>query len=67
MAKVDGIGGFFFRARDPGVLARWYQDHLGLAVVPSNYDDEPWSQEAGPTAFAPFPEDTAYFVDPARV
>ena len=31
---VAGIGGFFFRARDPKVLAQWYQDHLGIFVTP---------------------------------
>jgi hypothetical protein len=31
-------------------------------VVPSNYEDPPW-QQAGPTAFAPLPEDTTYFGD----
>jgi hypothetical protein len=24
MERVTGIGGFFFRARDPKALARWY-------------------------------------------
>jgi predicted enzyme related to lactoylglutathione lyase len=61
MEKVTGIGGFFFRARDPEAIARWYSDHLGVALVPANYDDSPWRQEEGPTAFAPFPETTDYF------
>lgn len=61
MEKVQGIGGVFFRARDPEALARWYRDHLGVALVPDNYDDPPWQQQAGPTAFAPFPQDTKYF------
>jgi hypothetical protein len=34
MEKVSGIGGLFFRARDPKALARWYHDHLGVALVP---------------------------------
>jgi hypothetical protein len=29
MEKVTGIGGFFFRAKDPKGLGRWYQQHLG--------------------------------------
>jgi len=64
--KVLGIGGLFFRAKDPKSLAAWYRTHLGVAMVPDNYDDPPWEQEAGPTAYAPFPEDTKYFGDPAR-
>ena len=66
MEKVTGIGGFFFRAREPKALAEWYRDHLGVDVVPENYDDSPWRQQAGPTAFAPFPEDTTYFGDPDK-
>jgi glyoxylase I family protein len=61
MQCVTGIGGFFFRAKDPISLAQWYQEHLGVDLVPSDYNQRPWSQEAGPTAFAPFPQDTDYF------
>ena len=61
MERVTGIGGLFFRARDPAALSRWYQDHLGITLTPSTYDDVPWRQEAGPTVFAPFPTDTEYF------
>jgi catechol 2,3-dioxygenase-like lactoylglutathione lyase family enzyme len=67
MEKVKAIGGLFFRARDPVALAEWYRDRLGVAVVPSDYDTPPWQQEAGPTAFAPFPEDTTYFGDAGKV
>jgi glyoxylase I family protein len=66
MEKVTGIGGLFFRARDPAALGQWYRDHLGVALIPSNYDELGWSQEAGPTAFAPFPETTTYFGDAAK-
>jgi len=66
MDRVNGIGGFFFRARDPVALGQWYDDHLGVTVVPSNYDEPGWRQEAGPTAFAPFPETTAYFGDASK-
>jgi glyoxylase I family protein len=59
--KVTGIGGVFFRARHPKALAEWYRIHLGVDVVPDNYDERPWQQQAGPTAYAPFPEDTSYF------
>jgi glyoxylase I family protein len=64
--RVAGFGGFFFRARDPKALALWYQEHLGITTVPQNYTDQPWTQEAGPTAFAPFGEKTTYFGDPAK-
>jgi glyoxylase I family protein len=58
---VAGIGGFFFRANDPAALARWYWDKLGIDLLPSDYGQKSWTQEAGPTAFAPFPKDTKYF------
>jgi glyoxylase I family protein len=35
MEKVHGIGGFFFRARDPDGLAKWYDQHLGVAQLRS--------------------------------
>src|SRR5438876_6713400 len=66
MEKVTGIGGLFFRARDPSALSRWYQEHLGVTLTPANYDEPPWQQEAGPTVFAPFPEQTTYFGDPKQ-
>lgn len=63
MEKVSGIGGLFFRARDPAGLGLWYQEHLGINLIPTSYEESPWTQEAGPTAFAPFPEQTDYFGD----
>lgn len=63
MERVTGIGGFFFRAKSPGVLAKWYEDNLGVAMTPQSYDAKPWRQEAGTTAFQPFKQDTAYFGD----
>ena len=57
MAGVNGIGGFFFKADDPGALARWYHEHLGVGNVPESYDEPVWMQDAGPTVFAPFGEE----------
>jgi predicted enzyme related to lactoylglutathione lyase len=61
MERVTGIGGVFFRAKDPAALSQWYQEHLGIDPVPSDYGQKSWSQEAGPTVFAPFPHDSDYF------
>ena len=66
MEKVTGIGGFFFRAKSPDALSQWYHDHLGVSPVPTRSDQQSWEQEAGPTAFAPFPVDTSYFGDASR-
>jgi glyoxylase I family protein len=58
MQRVIGIGGLFFRAKNPAATTQWYKEHLGVDPVPASYSEEPWSQEAGPTVFAPFPEDS---------
>lgn len=63
MERVQGIGGYFFRAKDPEALARWYRDNLGTA--PADLDDY-WFQQGGPTVFAPFPADTDYFGSPGQ-
>ena len=63
MEKVCGIGGFFFRAKDPKALAQWYEDCFGVLVVPDDYDKPVWRTDAGTTVFAPFKQDTAYFGD----
>ncbi len=52
---VTGIGGVFFRARDPQALKAWYAKHLGIDASPV------WMQAAGPTVFAPFAADTDYW------
>ena len=66
MEKVAGIGGIFFRGKDPAKLAEWYKTHLGVDPVPSDYDTMPWQTEAGITVFAPFPSDTEYFGGPEQ-
>jgi len=54
MERVEGIGGFFFKAQDADGLSRWYAQHFGVAAVPEEYDAEVWTQAPGPTVFAPF-------------
>jgi len=61
MVKVLGIGGVFFRSKDPSALAAWYQTHLGIEPAPTSTTTMPWFTEQGVTVFAPFPEDTDYF------
>lgn len=62
MAKVTGIGGLFFRARDPKRLTEWYERHLGVDDIAKTV----WQQEAGLTVFAPFAQDTDYFGRPEQ-
>jgi glyoxylase I family protein len=52
--KVTGIGGVFFRSKDPEALSDWYEKNLGINGME-------WIQQAGQTVFAPFPVDTEYF------
>jgi predicted enzyme related to lactoylglutathione lyase len=52
--KVTGIGGTFFRARDPDALKAWYTEHLGLP-------DAVFQSPAGMLVWAPFDMDTDYF------
>lgn len=63
---VLGIGGLFFRAKDPEALASWYRDHLnvGAGCAAENTgapDDMCWMAAGGPVVFAPFSADTDYF------
>jgi predicted enzyme related to lactoylglutathione lyase len=66
MEKVNGIGGVFFRAKDPKRLALWYEQHLGVSQVPTSYEAMCWQQEQGSTVFAPFEKDTEYFGKPEQ-
>ena len=65
--KVMGIGGFFFRSKDPKGLGEWYEQHLGINLAPTTMDAKVWQQEAGQTVFDPFPETSGYFGDPTKV
>ncbi|MBE1162454.1 VOC family protein [Dyella acidiphila] len=67
MESVTGIGGLFFRAKDPELLGRWYRQHLGANLIPSDYSEPPWQQQEGPTIFMPFAQDTTYFGDAQRM
>eukprot|EP00698_Gefionella_okellyi_P011060 TRINITY_DN28_c0_g1_i1.p1 TRINITY_DN28_c0_g1~~TRINITY_DN28_c0_g1_i1.p1 ORF type:complete len:128 (+),score=29.53 TRINITY_DN28_c0_g1_i1:62-445(+) len=63
---VHGIGGLFFRARDPEALSAWYKQHLGVGSGCVSGDSGPaepwaWKTEGGPVVFAPFKADTDYF------
>jgi predicted enzyme related to lactoylglutathione lyase len=65
MARVTGIGGVFFKARDPKALAAWYGEHLGIAINDWGGTSFLWSDEipatTGQTAWSLFPADTKHF------
>jgi len=65
MKKVTGIGGIFFKCKDPGKMREWYQKHLGLNTNQYGAVFE-WRQGAdstkkGFTQWSPFGEKTKYF------
>ena len=64
MRRVTGIGGVFFKARDPKALAQWYHDHLGIKVEAWGGAAFKWGDDNarghGTTAWSPFPESTTY-------
>jgi predicted enzyme related to lactoylglutathione lyase len=63
--RVTGIGGVFFRAKDPAGLARWYRETLGIDSYSEEQGDV-WRPAGGPTVFSPFAADTDYFGRPEQ-
>ena len=66
MGKAIGIGGAFFRSKDPKKLQAWYEEHLGFEPDKEGYIYFRWPQQAelnlnAYTLWGPFPEDTEYF------
>ena len=76
-ARVTGVGGFFFKAENPGKLAEWYRAHLGIALVAAGKGEQApqffafhWREKdhpetVGATAFSIFPGNTKHF-EPSR-
>lgn len=65
MTRVLGIGGVFFKARDPGALRAWYEQVLGIAMEDWNgtvFLPHVMAEQPGAgTVLSLFPEDTDYF------
>lgn len=65
VGRVTGIGGIFFKCKDPQKVREWYQTHLGLNTNPYGAVFE-WYQGADSTKkgfsqWSPFKEATTYF------
>ena len=62
--RVTGIGGVFFKAKDPKTLRIWYQEKLGIAMQDGGtFGLFPWrerqdSSREGTTVWGLFPETT---------
>lgn len=65
MKRVTGIGGVFFKSKDPKATLAWYSKHLGLETNPYGATFEwyqnPDSTSKAQTQWTPFPENTKYF------
>lgn len=69
MQRVTGIGGVFFKAKDPKALGAWYEARLGVkreawggSVFRWRQHDAP--EQTGATAWNLFKQDSTYF-DPS--
>ncbi len=70
MKKVTGIGGIFFKCKDPKKVTEWYQQHLGLQTNPYGATFE-WyegfdSTKKAQTQWTAFAETTKYFEPSAK-
>lgn len=66
MARVTGIGGIFFKARDAEALRAWYREHLGLDIQSWGGVTFQWREDAvsggdGATVWTIFPASSKYF------
>jgi predicted enzyme related to lactoylglutathione lyase len=65
MKKVTGIGGIFFKCKDPQKMNEWYKTHLGIDAgnygATFEYGEGADSNKKGQTQWTAFPETTNYF------
>jgi len=64
--RVTGVGGVFFKARDPATLGEWYRSHLGIGVQDGGWAVFRWrdhedASRPGTTVWSLFPDSTEYF------
>lgn len=62
MKRVTGIGGVFFKAKDPKTLQAWYKQHLGVDVQPWGGAAFTWADSEG----KPFAGTTAWSIESAQ-
>jgi predicted enzyme related to lactoylglutathione lyase len=63
---VIGMGGYFFRAKDPAAVKAWYREYLGVGggcgTDENGQSNEwVWFHQGGPMVFEPFKAETDYF------
>lgn len=62
-SRVTGLGGVFFKSKDPAAMKAWYSEHLGIEQETFLWKDLafPASKEFGRTVWCPFEASTDYF------
>jgi len=61
--RVTGLGGFFFKTKDPDGIKAWYKNHLGIPTDEYGWTFW-WKDKEGKdcsTQWSPMNEDTTYF------
>lgn len=70
MKRVTGIGGIFFKCKDPKALKEWYKTHLGIDVneygATFDWKEVANSNAKGSLTWSPSPETTKYFEPSTR-
>ena len=65
MKRVIGLGGIFFKAKDPKTLYEWYRQHLGIESAADGsgamWRDADHPEVPGCNVWAIFPQETKYF------
>ena len=68
---VVGMGGYFFRAKDPETLKAWYREHLGIRSEDGHADfvwcDKDQPETKARTVWSVFPANTDYFSSPIMI
>src|ERR1700741_3324422 len=72
MKRVTGIGGIFFKAKDPKALQAWYKQHLGVDVKPwggaaFRWTDADGKPTGGTTAWSIFSAESDSFAGACMV
>lgn len=66
MKRAIGIGGVFFKSKNPEALRAWYKTHLGMNLMTEygisfNWNTITKETNKAYTLWSPFKEDTPYF------
>ncbi|MFT5200536.1 MAG: putative enzyme related to lactoylglutathione lyase [Planctomycetota bacterium] len=65
MAKVIGLGGVFFRSKNPAELRAWYGEHLGMPITDYGVSFLPAAvPKGGYHVWSPFEKDSEYLGGP---